>query len=299
MISILRNRKGYFFSLTVIILLLLSALYFSVMTSPGHSREAAVASQRINEVDRFIRAMERDASTGVNVASFRAILAMHNYTRDNGYFSQDGFDDVVSGLILEGYLYGVMPSVMEESHMVEWMDRYVQTASMLGLELEFSDYDAGLYQEEPWIVKAFFSANITVTDDFTSSTWNKRMHAVSSHNITKFFDPLYTVETDNRFEQRIRVSPDPEGLHLGFYVANNDAPGFLERFTGLQEGFGIESLVDVPELASVGVVRSGRPTNDWLFFSNTPFVECQVQGEPSWFIIDSDTQGLYGVTCAP
>ncbi len=307
------NRKGYFFSLTVIIALLLVSVYFASFSNPGQSREAFVSSHRINEVNRFLSALEDDASTGISVASLRTILVFEEHVEDTNSFISpyNRFDEIASELLLNGTFDGEEHSLVNESNMNVWVDN-IERLGYLGVDLEFEEMNAGLYQDDPWHVKAFFEYRVIARDEFTSSKWNKSVRVEASHPIARFADPVYIVGSRGSYSQNFRkhespVFPGDLAVHVNekYYISTSDAPSFLQRFTGMDETseFGVESLVNIPALSEVGYLREGRSIVDTVYFSTDDHLTCSASqahpghGIPEWVILDHQNALKYGVEC--
>ena len=62
------NKKAYFFSITVLLLVGVAALIMSGARDPGHLRSATLANQRLAELQTFIDGVEKDAITASAVA---------------------------------------------------------------------------------------------------------------------------------------------------------------------------------------------------------------------------------------
>jgi hypothetical protein len=311
------NKKGYFFSLTVMIALLLVSVYFAAFSNPGQTRESAVSSHRISEVNRFLVAIEEDAKTAIHVASLRTILVFEEYIQENSayidpaQFGAGNIEVLAQDLLLRGELGGESPDLIIGSNMGVWAENIMEFG-YLGVNLEFSDVSAGLYQEDPWHVKAFYEFRLVAFDAFTNSTWDKPVRVEATHPIMRFLDPIYFVESRGTYYQNYRrhdIEPDFP-LDLGFHVQEKyyinavNAPSFLQRFTGMNgvSIYGLESLVNVPALSEVGYFREGSIV-DRIYFSSSNPPSCnarQVTGIdsiPSWVVLDHANAPKYGVNC--
>ncbi len=299
------SRKGYFFSLTVILLLLLVSAYFSSMSSPGNSERTLVASQRINEVNQFLSSVKRDAQTALSVASYRAFLSVdRDILRVDGYVHDD-FDDIFEELVINGTLHGNNVSLMNYSSINEWVRKMTSVADQLIIRINFSDLEVVAFQESPWYVSVSLFGTVNVSDDFTDSSWSEPLLIVTAFPINDFFDPVYSVGSDQRYFQRFKRSnytfSDELMLHIfnHTYIASNFSPGFLQRIQGNFSGpnlYGVESLVDVPALDAVGVVFNASII-DWQYFEKDNDSLCHAEGFPFWVVVDESQNSTYNVSC--
>ena len=299
------NRKGYFFTLTVLLLIVLVSFSLVALRDPGFSRDADVKNTRIVEIGRFIDAIEHDAQTALGIAAFRAFLALDEEMRlTNSYIPN--LDLYLEELILNGTLNKESVELLEISSMGEWLTKTTRLADYLGVSLLLENQSIHAYQKDPWFVLVDYSARLIVTDTFTNARWNQSILITSELPITHFFDPLYTIETDQRYTQKInRLDSSFPGDLLNHidqkgYIASNSSPSFIQRIQGNltlpDDWLGIESLVNPQELAAVGITKN-TTLIDWFYFTDHPSPHCQVAGLPSWLLIDTQHDWLYGVTC--
>ncbi len=309
------NKKGYFFSLMVIMALLIVSVYFAAFTNPGQSRDASVSSLRINEINRFLTALEEDAKTGISVASLRTLLAFEERVQSSSSFiSPDEYgastlNELAMELMINGTLGGVDHPLVEDSNMGIWA-KNMEEFGYLDVDLDFTNLRAGLYQDDPWHVKAFFEFNIFARDNFTDSTWNKPVRVEAVHNITKFEDPVYTVGTLGSYRQSFKMPipnvnfPDDLAAHVSGknYINSMDAPSFLNRIVGDMSAseFGVESLVYVPDLPAA--YQREKSMVDRIYFSTNNPQWCNANQQqdvtaPEWVIIDADNAPTYGFGC--
>lgn len=301
----INSKKGYFFSLTVILLLLLVSSYFSSMSTPENSKKSLVESQRIYEVNRFISSVERDAQTALTVASYRAFLAVdREIIRKSGYVTSD-FDSIFEELVVNGSFKGDNVSLMNISSINEWVKKVSLVANQLVININFSEFKINVFQEDPWFVSISLLAVMNVSDDFTKSSWSKPLIVVTTIPINNFFDPVYSVGSNQRYFQRFRKSNQTfsEGLmkHIfnHSYIASNFSPSFLQRIQGNFSGpdyYGVESLVDVPLLETVDLIYNASII-DWQYFEEQNDSLCHANGFPLWIVIDAAQNITYNVSC--
>ena len=272
------NKKGYFFSLTVLLILVLVYVYFSSHRDSGFSRQSLVVEQRLQEINRVVNLVEKDAETGLRIALFRTILDLDSYVGDYGAIDPSTFPDIVKELLLNGSIDESSMTFSDNNSLSDWEGSIVSLFGSMGLSASFSGSTASLSQNSHWDIVAHYGSNLFVNDPFSKSNWSKNIDVRASLPITRFYDPLFSIHaTAKRNITKFPYdSEDISNLNIiidrGFYVESNLSPSFLQRFQNLDNfeqgefiGVGIESLIDL----SAGYISpSQRPIIDWLFFTD-------------------------------
>jgi hypothetical protein len=299
------NRKGYFFTLTVIIVISLVALVFTLRQDPGYSSRAAIENQRLVEDERFLSAAQDDVAVALRVAAYRAFLSIdEDNLRSDGYLP--GFDATFEELVLNGTDGGTASSFLVGSSLADWESSVRTLAGRLGLDFSLEDLEVEAFQDDPWTVQVRLTGTVVLEDPSLEARWESSFLASASLPVTAFNDPLYTVGTAQRAFRRISAVPAapsfpadiPSLISSGSYFATPKGPSFLMRIRGdLSPGgaAGIESLVDVEVLAAVDIERSGSII-DSHYLGAPELVTCPVPGQPAWAVLAA-SRTEYGLTC--
>ena len=301
----IKNKKGYFFSLTVIIILGLVYVYFSSQSDPGFSKQSQITEQRLQEINRLLTLIEQDSQIGLRVATFRTIMTLDREVSDGSdpIFSEN-FDVIVQELILTGNMNGQVQELTENQSMQDWENNTKKLLKNMGAEAEFTDSRARVTQETPWQMKATYNTTIQVQDIFTMSNWTKRIITTIYIDITDFYDPLYSIGTDSkrkilRKPDNVDISELQELIIQGYFVESNNSPSFLQRFQEPNEhkfeGVGIESLIDT---AASATLDAGLPIIDSIYFEYNDYEDddvCFAQG----YRFVSGYNDTYNVGCNP
>jgi hypothetical protein len=295
-----KNKKGYFFTLTVILILALVYLFFASHRDPGYSRQAQVSEQRLQEVNRIITLIEKDAETGLRIAAFRTIMALDANITQSGPIDNSKFDVIINELLIYGKINEHEQSYMKNHSIIDWEDKAKLMLQNLNLEAEFSGTTSSLTQTSPWTIIARYETTLNITDRFTKSNWNKTLNVTSRLPIEDFYDPLFSIHTGTK--RKINKKPEGESIsnlqgiiNNEYYVASNNSPGFLQRFqtksnNHIYVNIGIESLIDK---TSPFIELKQRPIIDSLYFSQESYESCIVQGH----LLAIGYNDTYGVDC--
>ena len=297
------NRKGVFFTFVATVFLAL-LIFSSVIGNNFRLRQISFATEtRISTMNMFVNDVERDVERGAYIAGFRALVALVDEVVSNGEYLTD-VDARFNELFFNGTLDGVNSSLLTNNTFTDWISKIENEAQKIDLTLNLSLINASLFQDNPWEVGVEVNIWIFVSDREKTSFWNKSKSIKSYIELEGFEDPLYPLGTNGIVENRIEETPhsyfvngaDISNLlnhtYSGYYVAFTCAPSFLMRLEGDfgSSEYGIESLVDISELQSKGIVISQRSIVDHVYFylgANPK--KYQVLGAPSWFDLDNNT----------
>lgn len=295
-----KNKKGYFFTLTVILILALVYLFFASQRDPGFTRQAQVTEQRLQEVNRVITLIEKDAETGLRIAAFRTIMALDANITQSGPINHLDFDIITQELLINGTINNQEQQYIKNHSIMDWEDNAKLMLTNLGLEAEFTNPKASLIQTNPWIITSKYETTLNITDKFTKSNWNKNITISSKLSVQDFYDPLFSMHA----KTKRKINKIPEGepqndlqniINNEYYVASNNSPGFLQRFQTTPqnpdyENIGVESLIDK---TSQFIEIKQRPIIDSLYFSNLQFISCNAQGH----MLATGYNNTYEVDC--
>lgn len=298
------NKKAYYFSMTVLLLLLLVYFYFSAFRDPGISRQSLVVEQRLQELNRAVSLVEKDAETGLRIATYRALLDLEHNVSEGVPIDSDSFQEILEELLINGSINGDKKIYSENESILNWQSNLKLLFQNLGADATFSDVPrASMTQYTPWHVVSYYNTTIFIEDKFTQSSWNKTINVSVHVPIANMFDPLFSMKTQGR--KQVKLLPNDVGknnlseiISGGYYVESDKSPGFLQRFQDVSAmndndfiGVGIESLVNMSAITIPDY--PDRPLIDWLYFYN--------QGDPceapGGYMLAVGYSGTYGVAC--
>lgn len=295
------GSRGYYFTLTTLLMLGVLAIYLASVT-PYQTQSSQLSQQRIEEINTFISTVKADASTALYVSSYRSLLVVEEeMLKKQGYLTD--VDQTLTELITAGTLDGQPQKLLETSSLEDWEANVLAVASQLRVVMNITTQGVVVSQHDPWFLTVTLQADLRVVDSLTAARWDLPLRATADISLNSLYDPLYTVQSRQRYFQRIK--PATESLQsVGdlllnhSYVASDRSPSYLGRLTGdlTASPQGIESLVDVPALAEVDIINEGSII-DWHYLSQVVPTTCHVPGQPSWVLISPDRAGDYGAVC--
>ncbi len=296
------NKKAMFFTILAIALMslfLISYTFYSVV----QGRKSI--DKRIETMNNFLFSIEQDLQREVYIIGFRTLFSAEDYitkkgqyiTDINSFFREAFFNGTVDGNsseILIGVTYkDIVESVNEKS-------------KRLNINLNLTNPEILITQEDPWHVALILSLNLTMKDMAELASWNKKENIKSLIKIEGFEDPLYVINTGgqiiNKINKTIYEPIDISNLlahtQSSYYIESTTAPSFLNRLQGItsNSSSGIESLVYLPKLSSQGIAIKDKSCVDYIYFSSDNPSAYSVAGMPSWFKLDSPHLNVYGIS---
>ena len=268
-----RSRRGVFFTLSAVLLMMIIVTSFSVgRRSLPLTRDIPLVRTRAIQANAYLRSLESSLLPTILADSGRrALLAMVNYTKEtNLSIPADEVDSTFTELMMNGTIsgtgYGYMAGATVRERMaavadLAWNTSRINDTTGEG-QLEFvlaQDNRTG-----PWYVRA--EANVTLVVNATLMSWEKPALVSANIPLEGLEDPYYALNPSRnpaRYLPVIRRAPVAGGdwsfasflLHVRnmTYVTNEmgEAPDFLTRLgNNSQPGSGccgIESPVNPSE----------------------------------------------------
>ncbi|MFW6377634.1 MAG: hypothetical protein ACOCZ5_03205, partial [bacterium] len=219
------NKKGYFFSLTVLLLLVLLNVYFSAQKESEYSEKSQITEQRLQELNRLITLIETDSKIGLKIATFRAILALDENVAQTSYV--ENFDEIIKELIINGTINQEIQTFTENHSINKWENNTKNLLEELGVQTTFEDKNIKLYQNNPWTIIAEYNSTMKLYDSFSESNWTKNITTKININITDLYDPLYSINTQGKRKIKrnttINLNDLSTILFEGYYVESNNS----------------------------------------------------------------------------
>ncbi|MFH1425564.1 MAG: hypothetical protein ABIG28_02425 [archaeon] len=303
------NRKGMFFIILAVVLIsffLLSFTFFSVV------KDRSAIQKRVETLNNFVFAVEEDIERRLFISGYRIIFLFEKRIIEEG----SEIDDVQTRfeeLFYNGTLYGTSyPNITTGVTFFDIEDRLESDAGKIGANLSFFNPIVSITQDDPWHVKISLTVDFVVEDLSDLVRWNKTLVSEAFVPIEGFGDPMYSLNTNSKVFANITQTPytdfvdgndvsDLKSHLLGsYYIDSAGAPSFLNRLEGVftPDVNGIESLVNLDELAVQGVSIFQKSVVDYIYFSTANLCSSTVSptGMPSWFRLDKAHETLYEVT---
>ena len=300
----LRNKKGIFFTVLVIIILslfLMSYTFYSV------AKERKVIQKRIETMNNFLLSIERDLPRQLFISGFRIIFLFEQRILEKQGYIDDidaSFQEAFFNGTIEGQTGSNITILMNGATFPDIVEAINEKSKEINVKINLSNPIVEITQDDPWNVKFILTVNLIMQDEGGLASWNKTEIIVAYVSIEGFEDPTYFLAGSgesnviNRTPYETFNIPSELQDHAEntYYTNNTDAPSFLDRLEGninVANPNGIESLA-VPKLQSF----SGRSIVDHEYFSQPPTAgtPCSSPPLPSWFLIDTAHRALYQCT---
>ena len=299
-------RKGYVYTISIILFLgvLLALIGFTnnITSSP--------LSTRLVTMNDFLSDFEADAQRAVFIAGFRSFIALEQEIAMSGEFFSDVSEPFIEAFI-NGTINGEFQPLLVDATFGEYLERVQQQARQSGMIFDATLQEASLRHTSPWEIMVTYTLNIELEDVSQTIRWNYDETFSAPINIFDLQDPLYSVGTENKAPNTIRLFTQQNFVHQttndttilqlhlneSSYRPSTNAPSFLQRFEGNTSAheYGIQSLVDLERLSAQGIpVFTDRSLVDYLYFFTPNSANwCNIQNMPEFFKIDDTNRIFY------
>lgn len=299
------NKKGMFFTVLVLVILTLFFIAYTLYSDIGKEKSGR---KRVETLNNFLFSTEQDMSRQMYITGFRTIFLIEDHIVETGqylsplnpYFQEAFFNGTFSNQseqLLIGATFSDMQTTISEK------------AQKINALVTLSNPLLTVSQEDPWNVKITLTTNLYMRDAANSDegSWNKTEVTVTYIPVTRFEDPLYLVNTNGLMTNKISKTPFTtfvSGTNVtnlathalgSYYTASTQAPSFLDRLQGISTASqnGIESLVNLNDLALKGISIKDKSVVDYIYFSNQNPTAYHIQGMLGWFKLDQPHLALY------
>jgi hypothetical protein len=302
----LKNKKGFLFTLSAIVLL---SLFLSAIMIKDYSSKKESIKDRVETMNSLMKSTEKDLQRQVYISGFRIILIAEKSIIESGNYISN-VTEIAQELFVNGELYGNPEEIMDGATFQDISESLIDKAKKSNANATFIYESLTLSQDDPWRVKISLKADLYLKDNNNLVSWNKTKIIESYVPLESFSDPIHVIETRGKIIKKIKRTPfeilvfdnDVTNLTIhyqeGYYKNNSDAPSYLKRLEGSfnPDENGIESLTNLQELSQQGIEIEDKSVIDYIYFSNQNPSSFKISGMPQWFKIDSDHLELYQVS---
>lgn len=304
------NKRGIFFvvlAMVIISIFLVSIAFYSAFIN----RESV--QRRVETLDNFVFAIEEDLPRQIYINGFRTIFILENEIIESGAYASN-IQSVFQEAFFNGTVHG-QPEVLLNGATFGYIESSIQQkAAKINAEVSLQNPILDVSQKDPWNIAFTLNATFLAEDKAGVALWNKTISLTANVPVESFNDPLYLVNTNGVIANKIiqtNQTPFVSGGDVSnlsahtqnsYYIALTSAPSFLKRLEGdfSADANGVESLVNLNELANQGLQVYSKSAVDYIYFSQQNPLSCNVlpAGMPSWFRLDDAHLTTYGVSCA-
>ncbi|MAE13368.1 hypothetical protein CMO92_02275 [Candidatus Woesearchaeota archaeon] len=302
-----RKAQIYFLSSLMFLTFLTIVLLFTTRITERDKHE--LIKTRVLALDNFLTDFERDAERAINIAGFRALIAMEQFVSTNGSYYEDA-EVIFIDVFYTGTINNTLQPVMNQSSFLNYLQRVNQLANNLNIDINAVVEEVKIRHTTPWDINVEVFLDVNITDSSGIANFSFKKSYNSTFSIISLKDPMYTVNTSGkvintieRTEFTILVKENntknlSEHHTESWYLNTSRAPSYIDRF---EPGFqpspnGIESLVYLPTLSAQSLdVNLTTSIVDWQYFGkrwNENMTVCNVKGMPEHFRIDNTTEAI-------
>jgi hypothetical protein len=305
--DLIRNKKGIFFTILVVVILSLFLLTYTFYSGVTDRKSI---QKRIETMNNFLFSVEQDIPRQIFTSGFRIIFLFEKRVIETNTYITD-LEGTFEEVFYQGTLYGQtnedITLLMQGAKFSDIVDSIKEKGDKIGVDIDLLNPILTVEQEDPWNVKVSLTTTLQMVDKSELATWNRTARVSAFIPIEGFEDPIYSINTwPNTITNPISRTPtEPltsEDLlshaENSYYIASTEAPSFLDRLEGKiteQNANGIESLVYIPEIIGA---TPGVSIVDHEYFSSSPPAGNSVSGCPFWFLLDTVTHSvIYPNSC--
>jgi len=307
----MRGKKGYIYTIAVLFFTGLLLAVFYTQSNIGATSSEQTVTLTMND---FLNDFERDAERAAFIAGFRSLIALEEHVASQGEYLNN-FTGSFEEAFLNASVNGLPYEVVANATFTDYLERVDYEAQQTGMKFAVLVQEVKAYHLTPWIVAIDFTLEVSLNDSRDRTRFQYEKTLSSSFLINDLRDPVYSVETNNKAPNTIRtITYDEfvddtgdkndttvlsEFLNESYYVASENAPNFLMRFSGnfSSDENGIQSLVNLDELDSQGIIINvAYSVVDYEYFTNTGADWCNIQNMPNYFKVSEENSDFYEIT---
>ncbi|MCF7799119.1 hypothetical protein K9M74_04400 [Candidatus Woesearchaeota archaeon] len=313
--NLLKSKKGFTYLIAATLLSMIIIFVFLAVNKYTYQDRQDLHENRIVVMNDFVTDFNQDIHRATYISSFRTLLALEDYISNAEEFFNDT-EIAFAETFFNGTISGQVAPLLNDSSFLDYLDKVNSLARHIGLTANMTVLAVHLNQSSPWAVDVGVDMAINITDTTGIASWEFEQTYVTTVPIYDLRDPLYSVFTYNRLSNTIRVFPETflvnttdndtsnlqKFLNDSYYLANPNAPSFLQRFENniTSHPQGIESVVNVGLLAAQDIdVYENRIKVDYMYFNAIAGSKvCAVDGVSSsfYFVTTQDRVGLYEIS---
>lgn len=296
------NKKGIFFTATVIVIIALlgiSYLFYSTLNERESTQE------RVTTMNNYLFSLEKDMQRQLYISGFRAVFVIEKEITETGLFVPDA-SQAVNELFFNGTINSKPQDIMVGATFQDIQNSILINSEKINVIVNLSSPLMQVSQVDPWNVRLLLSVNLKLSDKENLASWDKTELIEAFIPIENFEDPLYTLSTNNLVTNNITRTPyaafDISNLTIhaqnSYYKSSAKAPSFLDRLEGKTSANenGVESFVNLQKLSSQGLPIREKSCVDYIYFSSNNPSASHVSGMPLWFMIDDEHKPDYNLS---
>lgn len=229
---LIRDKKGFLFTIAVIILIIPLIYLVSFYSSVSETQmEDVIGRIRCDELHYYVEDVRRDMGRAVTIFGRRAAM----YTTDNIILTgvslnnyvftctpecdvncpsfippENGSEAAIAEMILCGTLYGVNVSGMQNNTLPEWIESMEELGSLLRFDVNITPVELRVVPVDAWHFSVEIENKIRVSDQKGLCFYKESiMVARSNTSIIGLPDPLYPLNSEGAMMKQILECESP------------------------------------------------------------------------------------------
>ena len=310
------TKKGVAYTLAAISLVIVALIAFASKTQFKERNSVLVAETRIETMNDFMKDVEKDLTRGMNIASYRALLAILQTETAKGSFVADS-RAAFAEAFLNGSINNTQMNIIQNASLSNWTQRIKAQAEKIGIGVDFNVESLSVEHVAPWDISVNTTIIINLSDSKNTARWVTKKNISSVVNIKGLEDPVYIIKTYGKISNIVaennfgfsNLSNLEKHINNSLYIPSTTAPSYLMRLQGdlSASNNGIESIVNLNELSQQSLQLLTRSNVDYIYFGNQTHSSCQINqtknGNFSFFRLDNGVEPLnhldnYNAVCA-
>ncbi|MBI5133615.1 MAG: hypothetical protein HZA83_02780 [Thaumarchaeota archaeon] len=218
--------KGVMFSvamLLVIIPIITVILLHSLVVS--EQKKQLMVSIRISEMNELYSSIVRDFEKSSEVIVPRAVSSAISYVVTNG-IGLDQADTRLRELVMNGTLYSLPESLMENNTFPVWVEKIKVVASQRGFTTSVVIQDLEIKPYDSWDIAVVANLTVNITEQNNTASLQRNVTIRKAVSILGFEDPIFPLNSMGRGTSIISKSPYWNNFTQNLITATGDNSWF-------------------------------------------------------------------------
>ena len=308
--------KGIFYSIMALFLILPAVMLTLVyMDTVNIQNDVSTTQIKGRQLASYTDSISLDSQRVLRLTVKRAIYSVIQIMDDKCKFLENA-KKALTALSLNGTYNNTNSSFMANSSIKDWRNTMQIKGEEIGYRSNITIHDLNISQYDSFNLQAVLNLSVDLESKSGDTRVDKNTIKKAYISLEGVTEPLFTIKTGClAIERSINITHPPNGtdetdnvMKKGLFIPNPDAPSFFDRiegstsrnYTGVTGNIGMESIVDVGYLDSLGIDVSGyeQITHiDYEYFSFNPALGHAVNNSNyGYFRLDTEHANKYNIT---
>jgi len=301
----LKNKKGMFFSIIVTSIIILILVSMNINYETDINLKNSYTLEYAKDLENFVIDTSNDFERAFYISFYRTILSANEYISQYQEFITR--KDLLS-LIVNGTIKNEKINLSANDNLNDWKKSILNLAENYKIDFDFEIIDFNIYQKDLWNLESSLLIVFNFTSENNKINYSFSKFFVTQINIIEFEDPFYNYFGNGRifstiydskysFEEIFSNQTIFDEIILNKkYIANLDAPSFLNRLQGnfSSSEFGIMRIINLEDLDIN--MRINSSLADYIYWQGEVESYFLNNSDISWLRLDQENIDYYGLT---